>query len=81
MMLDFSQNKRVLDDEDDPHSYWTMKTTLRPRAGVAPKAGSADDVLLQSMGESGQGPRKAVAVASPLGVQPSINSAGVSYSK
>jgi hypothetical protein len=34
------------------------------------------------MDESGRGPRKAVAeaVASPLGVQPSINSAGISSS-
>ncbi len=30
------------------------------------------------MEESGQGPRAAVAVASPLGVQPSINSTGIS---
>jgi hypothetical protein len=55
---------------------------LRLLAGIAPKAGCEDDVLLQSMDESGRGPRKAVAeaVASPLGVQHSINSAGISSS-
>jgi hypothetical protein len=47
---------------------------------MAPKAGTEDDVLLQSMDESGQGPRTAEAVASPLGVQPDINNAGVSSS-
>jgi hypothetical protein len=48
-----------------------------------PQRASEDDVLLQSMDESGRGPRRAVAeaVASPLGVQPSINSAGISSSK
>jgi hypothetical protein len=50
---------------------------------VRPKGGSKDDVLLQSMDESGRGLRRAVAeaVASPLGVQPSINSTGISSSK
>ncbi len=50
---------------------------LRPRAVSAPKADSEEGVPLQSMDESGWGPRKAIAeaVAGPLGVQPSINSA------
>jgi hypothetical protein len=64
-----------MDDEDDDYTP--------VQAGTAPKAGSTDDVLLKSMGESGWGPRSAVAeaVASPLGVQPSINSAGISSPK
>jgi hypothetical protein len=61
-------------DDDDDH-YAPVK--------IPPRAGSEDDVTLQSMDESGQGPRKAVAeaVASSLGVQPGINSAGISSSK
>ncbi len=64
-----------MDDEDDDYTP--------VQAGTAPKVGSMDDVLLQSMGESSRGPRSAVAeaVASPLGVQPSINSAGISSPK
>jgi hypothetical protein len=82
MMLGSSQNERILDDEDNPHSTWTMKTITTPLCRYRPRAGSEDDVPLQSMDESGRGPRKAVAeaVASPLGVQPSINSDGVSSS-
>ncbi len=55
-----------MDDEDDHYA---------PRQ-IRPRAGGEDDVLLQSMDESGRGPRKAVAeaVASPLGIQPTINS-------
>jgi hypothetical protein len=55
-----------MDDEDDDYAS--------VQAGTAPKAGSMDNVLLQSMGESGRGPRNAVAeaVASPLRVQLSI---------
>ncbi len=69
----------LIDDEDDEYAP--------VQAGTAPKAGSTDDVLLQNVGESGRGPRSAVAeavaeaVASPLGVQPSINSAGISSPK
>jgi hypothetical protein len=61
-----------MDDDDDSYASCRCR----------PKAGSEDDVLLHSMDESGQGPKNAVAeaVASPLGVQPSINSAGVSSS-
>jgi hypothetical protein len=57
--------------------------TATPRVGTAPKAGSEDDVPLQSMDESGRGPRTAIAeaVAGPLGVQPSINSTVVPSSK
>jgi hypothetical protein len=73
---------RILDVEDGPHSRWTMKTTTTPPCRHRPRAGGEDDVLLQSMDESGWGPRTAAAeaVASPLGVQPTINSAGVSSS-
>ncbi len=51
-----------MDDEDDDYAP--------VQAGTAPKAGSMDDVLLQSMGEFGRGPRSAVAkaVVSPLRV-------------
>jgi hypothetical protein len=65
-----------------------VKLRLWPR-----QAGGGDEGLLvgvdlmvkashQDVDESGQGPRTAVAeaVASPLGVQPTINSAGVSSS-
>jgi hypothetical protein len=66
-----------------------VKLRLRPR-----QAGGGDEGLLlvgvdlmvkasrQDVDESGRGPRTAVAeaVASPLGVQPTINSAGVSSS-
>ncbi len=64
-----------MDDEDDDYAP--------VQAGTTPKAGSMDDVLLQSMSESGQGPRSAVAkaVVSHLRVQPSINSAGISSPK
>jgi hypothetical protein len=64
-----------MDDEDDDYAP--------VQAGTAPKAGSTEDVLLQSMGESGRGQRSAVAeaLASPLGVQPSINGAGNSSPK
>jgi hypothetical protein len=64
-----------MDDEGD--DYAPMQ------AGTAPKVGSVDNVLPQSMGESGRVPRSAVAeeVASPLGVQPSIDSAGISSPK
>ncbi len=50
---------------------------LRPRAVSAPKADSEEGVPLQSKDESGRGPRKAIAeaVAGPLGVQQSKNSA------
>ncbi len=63
-----------MDDEGDHYA----SVQVLPKRRVA----SEDDVLLQSMGESSWGPRKAVAeaVASPLGVQPSINSAGISSS-
>ncbi len=59
-----------------------MKRTTTPPCRYRPRAGGEDDVLLQSMDESGRGPRNAVAeaVASPLGVQPTINSAGISSS-
>jgi hypothetical protein len=61
-----------MDDEDD--HYAPVQASLR--------AEDEGDVLLQSMDESGRGPRRAVAkaVASPLGVQPNINSAGFSSS-
>jgi hypothetical protein len=61
-----------MDDEDDHYAP----------VQASPRAGGEEDVLLQSMDESGRGPRTAVAeaVASPLGVQPTINSAGVSSS-
>jgi hypothetical protein len=59
-----------------------MKTTTTPPCRHRLQAGGEDDAPLQSMDESGRGPRTAVAVAvvSPLGVQPSINSAGISSS-
>jgi hypothetical protein len=59
-----------------------MKTTTTPLCRHHPRAGGEDDVLLQSMDESGRGPRTAVAeaVASPLGVQLAIHNAGVSSS-
>jgi hypothetical protein len=61
-----------MDDEDDHYAP----------VQASPRAEDEGDVLLQSMDESGRGPRRAVAeaVASPLGVQPNINSAGVSSS-
>jgi hypothetical protein len=72
----------ILDDEDDPHSRWMMKTTTTPLCRYHPRVGSEGDVLLQSIDESGWEPRRAVAeaIASPLGVQPNINSAGISSS-
>ncbi len=82
-MFGSAQHERILGVEDGPHSRWTMMTTTTPPCSHRPKAvGSEDNVLLQSMDESGRGPRIAVAeaVASPLEVQPSINSAGVSSS-
>ncbi len=76
-MFGSAQNGRVLDDEEDPHSSWTMLTITTPPCRYCPKGGQQRDGALQSMDESGQGPRKAVAeaVAGPLGVQPSINNA------
>jgi hypothetical protein len=61
-----------MDNEDDHYAP----------VQVLPQAGDEDDVLPQSMDESGRGPRNAIAeaVASPLGVQPTINSAGFSSS-
>jgi hypothetical protein len=52
-------------DDDDHYA---------PSAGIAPKGDNKGHDHLQSMDESGQGPRRAVAeaVARPLGVQPSI---------
>ncbi len=81
-MFGSAQHERVLGVEDGPHSSWMMMTTTTPPCKYAPKAGTEDDVLPQSMDEYGRGPRNAVdeAIASPLGVQPSINSAGFSSS-
>jgi hypothetical protein len=63
-----------MDDEDD-HYAPVQASPPEPEA----KTMSLD---LQSMDESGRGPRTAVAeaVASPLGVQLTINSAGISSS-
>jgi hypothetical protein len=62
-----------MDDEADHYA---------PVQAPPPSRSSEDGVLLQSMEESGWGPRIAVveAVASPLGVQPTIDSAGISPS-
>jgi hypothetical protein len=59
-----------------------MMNTTPPCRNRSRETGSEDNVLLQSMNESGRGPRTAVAeaVANPLGVQPSINSTGISSS-
>ncbi len=61
-------------DDDDHYA---------PPAGITPKAGGLEDDPLQSMDESGRGPRRAVAeaVACPLGVQPGIDSTEYSSSK
>ncbi len=61
-----------MDDDDDHYAP----------APVPPQAQLRRRCPPQSMDESGQGPRTAiaVAVASPLGVQPSMNSAGISSS-
>ncbi len=60
-------------DDDDNH-YAPVQAT--------PQGGQRRRCPPQSMDESGRGARKAVAeaVVSPLGVQPSINNAGVSSS-
>jgi hypothetical protein len=59
MLFGSAQNERELDGEDDPPlQVDDGERPLRPRAGIAPKAGSEDDVLLQSMDESNRGPRR-----------------------
>ncbi len=52
-----------------------LPTPLRPPCRSRPKAGSKGHGRPQNLDESGRGPRRAVAkaVASPLGVQRSIN--------
>ncbi len=82
-MFGSAQNGQVLDDEEDPHSSWTMLMVTTPPCRYRPKGGQQRDDPLQSMDETGQGPRKAIAedVAGPLGVQPSIYNAVVSSSK
>jgi hypothetical protein len=59
-----------MDDEDDHYAPHVGASQSQQRRRCPP----------QSMEESGQGPRTAVAIAveSPLGVQPSINSTGIS---
>jgi hypothetical protein len=61
-----------MDDDDDHYAPAPAPPQAQQRRRCPP----------QSMDESGQGPRTAVAVAvaSPLGVQPNINSAGISSS-
>ncbi len=61
-----------MDDDDDHYAPVPAPPQAQQRRRCPP----------QSMDESGQGPRTAVAVAvaSPLGVQPSINSARISSS-
>ncbi len=79
-----AQKKRVLDDEDNPLSGWTMTTTTTPpRAGFAPKVGDEEHDPLQSMDESSWGSRRAVAedIVRTLWVQPRINNAVISCSK
>jgi hypothetical protein len=62
-------------DDGDDH--------LPPRLDIAPKAEDKEADPLQNMNKSGQGPRRAIAeaIASPLGVQPSINNAVLLSSK
>jgi hypothetical protein len=60
-----------MDDDDDHYA---------PRGDAAPKEGDEDDPL-QSMDESGRGPRRAEAIARPLLVQPSMDSTECSSSK
>ncbi len=61
-----------MDDDDDHYAPAPALPQAQQRRRCPP----------QSMDESGQGPRTAVAVAvaSPLGLQPDINSAGISSS-
>ncbi len=76
------RTNRILGVEDGPHSRWTMATTTTPPCQCFPQTKKRRRCPPQSMDESGQGPRTAVAeaVASPLGVQPSIHSPGFSSS-